>query len=504
MGLELFDWAVMATYAAAVLFIGWRVGRGHQTTDELFLGGRRIPMWAAFCSMVATELSAATFIGVPQAAYTGKWFYIQFAIGSLLARFVLATWFLSLYYRLNLTTVYGFLGQRFGRGAELCGSWFFLVGRLFASGTRLFLGALAFAVVTGFRIEVSILIAGAIAVVYTISGGIKAVIWTDTLQGATFLISAIATIIFVSLQATDGLPEIFAAGSAENKCDVLKSVPDGLQEILADGSNIMIAILGGFFLTMATHGTDQDMVQRLLTTSSSKKGGTALIMSGFANFPLTALFLTVGLALWWFDENVAWQLTGELSAQKEERIFPLFVMHQMPVGLRGLIFSGLFAAAMSSMDSALNSLATTWIVDIRGESANAQENVKATRRATLVFGALLIGAALLSHVWYQSQRAAAELDPESKPLDLVSFALSSMTIIYGGLLGAFLVGLLTPSRGSNESILVGMLASALVGVALATQVTWYGTVVVAWPWWIIIGTAITFLVGITSPRRAKS
>lgn len=486
-----FDWAVMGAYGALVLIIGWRVGRGHQSADELFLGGRRIPAWAAFCSMVATELSAATFIGVPHSGYLGAWFYLQFAFGSLLARIVLAGTFLALYYRMQVVTVYGFLMQRFGRGAELCASWFFLVGRLFASGTRLFIGALAFAVVTGLSTEWSIILAGLIASIYTISGGIRAVIWTDTLQGAVFIVAAVSALAMLAIKSDGGLPGIFEAGQAAGKTGIFHFPGLDLSGWLQSSNTFWIALLGGFFLTMATHGTDQDMVQRLLTTKSSRKGGWALVSSGLANFPLVLLFLFLGLGLWHFYRD--WQ--GPYSIDDHERIFPLFVFHEMPAGLRGLIFAGLFAAAMSSMDSSLNSLATTWMVDIRGGRGDARSRVAGTRRATLAFGLLEIAAALLAYRWYLHMREAGG------KLDLVELALSSMTIVYGGLLGAFLVGLSLPSRGTSGSVMAGMLASAAAGLGFAMQGLLFGAVYVSWPWWIVFGTLISFAIGASVPAK---
>jgi SSS family transporter len=483
--MEALDWIVMAAYGALVLFIGWRVGRGHQNEEELFLGGRRIPAWAALCSMVATELSAATFIGVPHSGFRGPWFYLQFAFGSLLARIVLAKWFLSLYYRMKLVTVYGFLAQRFGRGAELCSSWFFLGGRLFASGTRLFIGALAFAVVTKLSVEGSIIVAGIIATIYTISGGIRAVIWTDTLQGAVFIIAAITALVALHGYVPGGLGEAFSVGGEMGKTKVFNLESLDFLGHLSSGTTLLAALFGGFFLTMATHGTDQDMVQRLLTTKSSRRGGSALILSGVANFPLTILFLTLGLGLWWF--YLGW--TGPYSIEDHERIFPLFVFNEIPAGLRGLIFAGLFAAAMSSMDSSLNSMATTWVVDIRGNRGTQKSKVIETRLSTLIFGVLEIGAAILAYKWYESTK------DQPGALNLVELALSSMTILYGGLLGAFLVGLLTPDRGTNESVVIGMLVSGAVGLALVLQPVLFGQQYIAWPWWIVLGTLVSFAIG---------
>jgi SSS family transporter len=556
------DWAIILAYGVVVAFIGLKVGRGHQSTEEFFLGGRRIPAWAALCSMVATELSAATFIAVPQNGYENAWWYLQYAIGSFIARVVLATWFLSLYYRLRLVTVYGFLRQRFGRRSELGSAWLFIGGRLVASGSRLFIAALAFATVTGFSVEMAILLAGTLAMAYTVWGGIRAVIWTDTLQGIVFLVAAATALCVIGTRVAGGLPSAWEtafeagrlrvfhfpdwlhAGTAAE--DVWDWLARGLDHFyvshIAGSTSFVVAVMGGLFLTLATHGTDQDMVQRLLTTRSSRRGGWALVGSGLVKLPLDALFLAVGTGLWVFYRSPQAAFDGSYDISDAERILPIFVMHEVPAGLRGLIFAGLFAAAMSSLDSALNSLATTWVVNIRPGRMDPRSQVVTTRWATLIFGMLLIGAAV-GLVAYKSSIEAAEAaarlpameaalaefqrageDPAtaarriheatirmhaatdalgSGRLDLISLALSSMSVFYGGLLGAFLVGLCTVRRGTDRSVLAGMLLGSLAGILLFLHPTplFLGKVVIAWPWWIPIGAAVSFIVGALSRSR---
>ncbi|MAG55893.1 MAG: hypothetical protein CMJ83_06345 [Planctomycetes bacterium] len=486
-----FDWMVIAAYAIVVIVIGLRAGRGRQSAEDYFLGGRKIPWWAALCSMVATELSAATFIGTPQKGFGGDWTYLQYAIGSLLARVVLATWFISLYYRLRLVTVYGLLGQRFGRTSELTSAWLFLGGRLIASGSRLFIAGLAFATVTGTSIEVAILIAGGLAMAYTLVGGIRAVIWTDTLQGAVFIVSAIVAIVVAVRLAPEDAGGIWSAAVDADKTTVIR-------EFFGQGTSLFAAIVGGFFLTMATHGTDQDMVQRLLTTSNSRRGGLALVLSGVANFPVVILFLFLGTAMWAYYRS--WSGTYDIG--ETEKIFPLFVLKEVPTGLRGLIFAGLFAAAMSSMDSALNSLATTWVVNIRGRVGEGQEGedaarVATTQRATLGFGALLVAAGL-GLVFYKRAVEGAG----GQQLDLIDLALSSMSIFYGGLLGGFVVALLTPHRGTDLSVTIGMAAGGVLGVLLFLHPTplMFGETYVPWVYWILSSATVAFVIGASVPK----
>jgi len=496
----------MAAYAAVVLWIGWRTGRGHQTTDDLFLGGRRIPAWAAFLSMVATELSAATYIAVPAASYGGDWAYLQFAFGALAGKLVLATWFIGRYHQMRLVTVYGFLERCFGRRVELLSSWFFLVGRLFASGSRLFIGALAFSTVTGQPMVPSILIAGVVAGIYTLSGGIRAVIWTDTLQGAVFVIAAV-TALLVVLGNVGGFGGVWDAAGSAGKTQVFHFPALGgptaaeiwqsfMTHYVSASSGFFVALFGGFFLTLASHGTDQDMVQRLLTTRDGRRGGAALVGSAITNFPLSALFLLLGTGLWAFYQSDLAGSVVEYDISDNKRIFPIFVLHEIPVGLRGLIFAGLFAAAMSSMDSALNALATTWVVNIRRDVKDPEDRLRMTRRATVVLGVLLVGAALACVVWAEAMAASG--------FGLIDLALGSMTVLYGGLLGAFLVGMAT-RRGSERSVMTGMLTSGVLGLALLLQPLYVpgGEVVVAWPWWIILGTAVSFGIGVLGDGKRR-
>lgn len=488
------DWVVIALYGVVVLAVGWFTGRGHQTQDDMFLGSRRIPAWAAFGSMVATEISAATFIAVPALGYSGAhgWSYLQFGLGSLCARIFLVYFFLRVFYELGVVTVYQFLRRRFGRGVELGASWMFLIGRVVASGTRLFIAALAFATVTGRSMEESIVVAGGLAAAYTLVGGIRAVIWTDVIQGAVFVIAACAAVVVLGSAAEGGWSEIFEAASFEEKTTIFHvattplqgtSALDMIASIFGQTHPLWVALLGGFFLTLATHGTDQDMVQRLLTTRNSDKGGAALVASGVAAIPVAAVFLMIGTGLWFYYQTGG-GFTGAYSIADKDRIFPLFVLHEMPAGLRGLIFAGLFAAAMSSMDSALNSLATTWVVNVRGDEHASLGTIRIT---TIVF-AVTLNAAAIGCVRYRAVLDGTEMT-------LIGIALGSMTVLYGGLLGAFLVGLLTP-RGSAASVLTGMLVSAAVGIGLMLQPAYLdGRVVIAWPWWIIIGTVVSFAIG---------
>jgi SSS family transporter len=440
----LLDWAVLLTYAGSILFIGWYASRGQSDAHSHLRAGRSLPGWAVVFSVLATEVSAATYIGVPEAAFKGNWNYLQFAIGALLGKWALSSWLIKLYWRLNLTTVYGLLGQRIGPLSQQAAAWAFLAGRLVASGVRLYIAALAFSVVTGMSVEAAIAIMALLSTSYTFMGGLRAVVWTDVAQGCIFFLGAATAIAFglwkLGLPLSDVLNEAWNA----NKLEFLTLEDDGLG-FLASTRPLPVALLGGFFLVLATHGTDQENVQHLINTKSAKSGSRSLFVSGFATFPIVAIFLAVGTMLWVYHRHLEPVGYGITTPLDQKNIFPNFIMHVLPMGLRGLVFAGLFAAAISSLGATLNAVTTAWLKDIRGGRSDAKQGLGHVRALTVVFGIALCGVGLFFSWWAQD-----------KGDDLVQIALGAMTILYGGILGAFLSALLLARRGSDASVTTGM------------------------------------------------
>lgn len=347
-----FDYIVIALYAGLVLGIGLWAARGRTAPQDLLLGRRTVPGWAVLLSMIATELSAATFIGVPVAAYAGNWSYLQLAFGSLLGKLVLARWVIPLYHRLEVVTVYGFLESSFGPQTRRAAAAAFAAGRILASGVRLFIAALAFSLVSDQSLESTIVACGVLAIGYTRIGGIRSVIWTDALQGAVFVLAACALLWSVT-NVDGGITAVFDWGTARGKTTIFQWTP---LFTLSTSLGFGTALIGGFFLTLATHATDHDMVQRLLTTRSGGAGGRALVGSGLLNFPLSLMFLFVGTGIaYQYASLPAYDITAT------DQILPTFALHELPAGARGLVFAGLLAAAMSSLDSAICAIATTWI-----------------------------------------------------------------------------------------------------------------------------------------------
>lgn len=484
------DWAVLALYFVVVAALGGWVGRDQKDTDDYLLGGRAIPWWAALLSLVATEISAATFLGAPEQGYRRNLTYLQFAMGGIAARCFLANYFISVYYRAGVTTVYEFLKTRFGSGTQQTTAALFLFGRILADGSRLFIAAITIEVITGFPISWSIVILTVTTVCYTASGGIKAVIWTDVLQA--FILVGAGVVLFIALYLDCGLSlsEIVQQLQASDKLKVLEFSGDPV----TDQYHFLPAVIGGFFLTMATHGTDHDMVQRLLTCRDDAGSRRSTWMSGFVGISVTILFLMIGLLLFLQVENS--QPGSPLSEKARElaergnngHYLLYYAKASLPQGVFGLVIAGILAAAMSSLSSAFNAMTATFISDFyrpMTHQRSPHRELIVSRLVTVVCSLLIAGLALLVAYYNQAH-------PE---VDLLSLALGVMTFFYGGLLGIFLVALFSRDRGRTSSNLAAAILSTVAVILLKSYTN------VAWPWFIVIGTTVSVLVSASLPTR---
>ena len=507
------DWVVVFLYLGGVVALGLWMGRKEEGLEDYFLAGRRIPWWAALLSMVATEISAATFLGAPEQGFSRNLTYLQFGIGSILARFLLAFLFIGLFYRLRLYTVYEFLAHRFGFPTRNCAAGTFLLGRLFAGGSRLFIASLAVKVVTGFSLAQSILVLGAIAVVYTLFGGIKAVIWTDVVQAIVLIGGAILSIALLVDDIPLGLGEI-TQFLADNDKFVFFETGGGARALFSNPYHFIPAIFGGLFLTMASHGTDQSMIQRLLTCKDSYRGKLSLVLSGFLGIGVTILFLGVGMLLFVYaatrpEGDSMLTLANELRASGHpDHYYLYYILHGLPAGVSGMLIAAVVAAAMSSIDSELNAMSATFVNDFyKPYVATVKDDearlLKIAKWGTVAFGVLLIGVGVMIADFY-------EKNPST---DLLSIALGVMTLFYGALLGIFLLGLLTRARGNTFTNLAGMGGATLLIVLIRYKANllpalglvdpaapgdgFWGTLfqgTLAWPWFIIVGTTVTVAV----------
>jgi SSS family solute:Na+ symporter len=481
------DWVIVVAYVLLVTGLGVWFGRRQKNIDDYFLGGHSIPWWAALMSLIATEISAATFLGAPEQGYTRDLTYLQFSVGTIAARFAIAFLFIGAYYRFRVYTVYGYLMARFGLGTNTTTASVFLLGRLFADGARLFIASLAIHVATGLNITHSILALACAATIYTLFGGIKGVIWTEVIQ-ATVLISG-ALILVASLlgHIPLGLGEVVTEINQAGKFQIFDWNTSNWAW-LTNPYNAIPAIVGGFFLTMATHGTDQDMVQRLLTCKDSAEGKRSLWMSGFIGVGITCIFLFIGQLLFVYVNHLApgekmALIAAQMKAEGHNNQFLLhYIVNVLPTGVTGLVVAAVIAAALSSLGSGINATSSTVITDlyqryIRKE-ASPSHYVNASRGATVLIGSIDAGIAL----------AVAYFAQVHTGVDLLSIALGVMTFFYGGLLGIFLLAIFSKTRGNTPFNIAGVVTSILV----VSYVKYYTPL--AWPWLIVIGTVITMAI----------
>ena len=468
------DLAVLVLYMVGITAWGAWLGRGNRGGTDYFLGSRNLPWWAVMLSVVATETSTLTFLSIPGVAYLGTLAFLQLALGYLAGRTVVAWVLLPAYYRGELSTAYALLETRFGGGARRFASGVFMLTRLLADSVRLFATAIPLAIITGWSYPASILVIGAATLVYTYFGGIKAVVWVDALQMGLYVAGGLIALALLQGAVDGGWPAILANADSAGKLQVFD-----FSASPAVAYTFWAGLIGGGFLSMASHGTDQLIVQRLLTCRDAVQSRRALIGSGFAVILQFALFLLVGLGLWAFFE-------GRDFARSDE-IFARFIIAEMPMGVRGLLIAGVFAAAMSSLSSSINSLASASTYDFWGPATGRNDDramMRAGKVFTLLWAGLLIAGAIV-------------FIPLSEGSAAVEVALAAASMAYGGLLGAFALGVLT-RRVSQAGAIVGMIA----GVGTVVAIWALARDAVAWPWFVFIGLVVTMAVGLLFRGRA--
>ena len=463
-GFTTFDLFVLVIYLIGVTAWGAWLGRGQESGTDYFLGNRSLPWFAVMLSVVATETSTLTFLSVPGVSYAGALVFLQLTLGYLAGRVIVSTLFLPAYYQGSLTTAYELLERRFGLGARRFASAIFMVTRLLADSVRLFATAIPLALITGWPYPASIAVIGVLTVIYTYFGGIKAVVWVDAAQMGLYLFGAVVTIIALETLVPQGWTGVIATAGAEGKLQVLDFATD-----VTIPYTVWAGVFGGAVFTTASHGTDQLIVQRLLTCTDQSSAQKALIGSGVVVILQFFLFLMVGLGLWVFYEGRAFESTDE--------IFATFIVQQLPSGLTGMLIAGVFAAAMSSLSSSINSLASATAYDYWAPMVGARNDeeriLKAGKIFTLVWAVLLVGGAVL-------------FIPLSKGTSAVEVALGVASLVYGGLLGAFALGVFT-RRPGQSAVIIGV----SVGIGAVTLMR----DLMAWPWYVLVGACITFMAG---------
>jgi SSS family solute:Na+ symporter len=472
------DYAVVAAYLVAVVAFGSYFAKFQKNTKSYFLTDQSVPWWAICFTVVATETSTLTFIGVPASAYAGNWTFLQLAAGYVIGRMIVSTLFLPRYFRGAMVTSYQLLQQRFGSSVNSISAGLFLVTRSLADGIRLYVTALAISIVTGVPVNIAVLVLGIAMIIYTVRGGSAAVIWTDVVQ--MFIYIAGALIVFFALlwQIPGGWGEVVRIGSAAGKFSFINLSFDPTIPY-----TLWAGVAGGIALTLATHGTDQFLVQRLLSADSPKSAARGLVLSGVIVFAQFVLFLAIGAMLFAYHQH--FPLTRALP--RNDAILPQFIVEHLPHGLIGFIIAAIVAAALSP---SINAMAATTVNDfyVKYVKKNASEAslLRLSKQLTVFWGVVQLCVAL----------GAQYIDQ-----GLLDAGLSVLSLTSGPVLGAFLVGVLS-TRVRSTAMLIGMAA---------------GTVAVAWIWWTgaagftwyaLVGAAVTsgvaLLASAVTPRHAAS
>ncbi len=501
MGFTLIDAIVIILYLIAVAVFGiWSAGTQKSTTDY-FLGGRAMPWWAILFSVVATETSTLTFISIPAVAYGGNLTFLQLTFGYIIGRIIVAIWFLPAYVQGELTTAYQYLEQRFGPGMRKAASSTFIITRLLADGVRLFATAIPLAIIFRFAgvfdswgdggiYLLAISVISVITLIYTFLGGIKAVIWMDVVQMVVYIGGALFALFLLFGKLPVSIPEAFSSLSEAGKFTLFNWGFDlSWSAFLADPYVFWVALFGGAVFSIASHGTDQLIVQRLLATGNLRSSQKALIWSGIVASLQFGLFLFIGLILYDFYAGAS---PSEIGLATTDEIFARFIVDHMPVGVAGLIVASLFAAAMSSLSSSLNALASSTTYDLIKPMSKAvwddARELWISRMVTIGWGVILTGSAFL-FTWLQ-------LSGDDRPA-IVELGLGIASYTYGGLLGIFLLGRLF-SKPDKTDAMIGFfsgLIALLFMVEGPLQEFFPGEpLTIAWPLYTFAGGLIVIIV----------
>lgn len=508
------DALVLIFYFAIIISIGLAQRKKSRTLEGYTLGGRQMAWWAVLASILAAEISAATFLGAPESGFTHRnWTYAQFAIGTILARIIVSFLFIPLFYKQGVISLYEYLETRFGGLTRRFASVTFAVTRVLAIGTRLYVAAII--IVLGWELwhgsvapsqkflifAVALTLISLLTALYTMVGGIRAVIWTDFIQISVLVAALVFSIFFLIYKLPDGWETAQSIIKTPYFFDFAKPTEPGvgawLRNVLTQDYTLWTAIIGITVLTMSTHGIDQDTVQRMLTAKNRRQSAFATILSGLIDLPLVSAFILIGILLFAFyeaypDATLPRTIDGTLETSK---VFPHFILTQMPVGLRGLVIAGIIATAMGSLSTALNALATSFTRDFllykASDDMPESRRVSLLRRATFGFAIaiILVGVVTAYYITYH---------PETEIIPLV---LGILGFTFGSLLGVFLVGIFSRTRGNDFGNILGMSLGFIVVIFLSNEglqraVHIPEPLVLAFPWRVVCGALVTILVAL--------
>jgi len=472
--MRLFDLAIILAYLAGITWFGARFRRGQKSLREYFLGGRTAPWWALALCIVAAETSTLTVVGTPALAFTGNLGFLQIVLGYLVARIVISILFLPHYFRGEMFTAYELMRRRFGERIRRLTACIFLVTRALAEGVRVFAIALVVSIVLDTGDIVSIAVIVVLTLFYTFEGGMTAVIWTEVLQMCLYIAGTILSFFFILAKIPGGWAHVVAVAGAAHKFTIFDFRFAPNMAFFSRTYTFWAGVAGGCFLTMASHGTDQLMVQNLLSARNERQSRAALFASWVVIAFQFALFLLIGLALYVYYGDMHLPVP-----QHTDRIYAAFLWNNLPTGVAGLMIAAIVAAAMANLSAALNSLSSTTVVDLfrvrPGGHGGDGRSLRLARFSNVAWAAILLAIAIGA----RHSRSVLEA------------GLTIASIPSGALLGVFLLGVLT-RKPQEKAAMAGVVAglTAILWVRFETPI--------AWTWYVLIGTMVTFLVGLAA------
>ena len=515
--MSIIDWIIVALFLCALITIGYLFSHKNRNIEDYFVAGRSMPGWLVAIAATGTTISAGTFVGSPELGFNTNLTYIMNLIGAIFGGCLVAALILPKLYDARTITIYGFIGDRFGEKSKRANSIMFLVGQLFTSGSRLFIAAIAISVIVFGNIQFqfmvwSIVILGIISTFYTMMGGIKGLLYIDTFQTLLMIFTGVVGLVLVALELKGiSAHEIWATltdGAYVKSPSSLGVIPamasDGTLTGWVPGSKVEMfdfsldfskpyTILGGMlgvaFFKVCQYTTDQEFVQRQLACKDVKKAGRSLVASQLLSLPVVLIFLCIGSLLFvkYMHDPASASEGGTNFFTDARDIFPQYIKNHIPTGIRGLMITGLLAAALSSFNSAINSMASSFVADLylpirkgRGrEIKNDKDQISSSRWMVGLMGMLLTGFAIVTCVMQQSSG-----------LNLVDFATGIMCFAYAGMIGVFLTAIFT-KRGNSRSVIAALIAGMLIILPLMFQKELFGHNYIAWTWWCPIGGLIT-------------
>jgi Na+/proline symporter len=457
------DIVIIVLFLAGNTLFGLWHGKSNKNTRDYFLGGHKLPWVVAMLSIVASETSVLTFVSVPGLAYRGDWTFLQLPMGYIVGRILVSLILLPLYFKHGVNSIYEVIGIRFGTGMQKLAALVFLVTRTLGDAIRFLAAGVVVQVVTGWSLPMSVMIIGIVTLVYTLSGGIKAVVWLESFQFGLYLLGGILSIVFILQNLEMGLPEIITSLSGTGKLAVISTET----RFLTNPLTFVSAFFGGVLLSLSSHGIDYMMVQRVLGCKDLGSAKKAMIGSGFFVLFQFSVFLLAGTLIYVFMQG---------AVIEKDREFAFFIVHHLPAGLKGFLIAGVLSAAMSTHSSAINSLASSTVNDLLG----GKPSLTLSRIISFGWAVLLIVIALL-------------FDEGDKAIVMIGLEIASFT--YGGLLGLFLL-----SKSKHNFHTASLSAGLLASLGIVFVLKYYG---LAWTWYILVSVSVNILITLITDATIK-